>query len=167
MVGDGSYLMMTSEIVTAVAGGRQAHRRPGRQPRLRAPSAACRESVGVERFGTAYRYRDRDRQLDGDALPVDLAANAREPRGARAARRPTRDELADALADARAADRTTVIVIETDPRSPAPAPTSWWDVPVAEVSTRASTRAARELYESGRAVSALPGPTSPDRPDSA
>ena len=80
----------------------------------------------------------------------------------------TRDELAAALADARAASETTVVVVETDPTVAAPDSASWWDVPVAEVSTRATTRAAREMYEFQRAGQRpLLAPTSPEPPGSA
>ena len=77
LVGDGSYLMMSQEIVTAVSEGIKLNiviwcRTTG-SPR----SARCPESLGSQRFGTNYRYRDpATGMLDGDKLPVDLAANA-------------------------------------------------------------------------------------------
>jgi 3D-(3,5/4)-trihydroxycyclohexane-1,2-dione acylhydrolase (decyclizing) len=106
------------------------------------------ESVGAERFGTRYCYRTKS-GLDGALLPVDLAANAASL-GAHVLRAATREELADALASALAADLTTVVVVETDPLVPAPDSASWWDVPVAELSTRPAALAARERYEAGR-----------------
>ena len=78
------------------------------------------ESLGSQRFGTSYRYRDPSTGLlDGDVLPVDLAANAASL-GADVIRARTVEELRAALAQARASDRTTVIYIETDPLAPVP-----------------------------------------------
>ncbi|MDE3065244.1 MAG: 3D-(3,5/4)-trihydroxycyclohexane-1,2-dione acylhydrolase (decyclizing) [Acidobacteriota bacterium] len=165
MVGDGSYLMLNSELVTAVSEGVKIivvllvnH---GFQS-----IGALSESVGVERFGTRYRYRDAAGQLSGGVLPVDLAANAASL-GAEVVRAGTVAELRDALAAARANATTTVVVIETDPLVPAPDSASWWDVPVAEVSTRGAARDARARYEAQRvaqrpflAPSTLGGPES-------
>jgi 3D-(3,5/4)-trihydroxycyclohexane-1,2-dione acylhydrolase (decyclizing) len=144
MVGDGSYLMMSSELVTAVAEGIklvvllvQNHGY--------ASIGALSESVGSQRFGTRYRARTSS-GLDGDLLPVDLAANAASL-GADVIRAATTDELHAALDKARGSSRTTVIHVETDPSVPAPDSPAWWDVPVAEVSSLQSTRAARERYE--------------------
>ena len=76
MVGDGSYLMMAQEIVTAVQEGYQADHRPARQPRLREHRRPL-ASVGCAGFGTHYRFRDAETgELDGDLVPVDFAANA-------------------------------------------------------------------------------------------
>jgi len=107
------------------------------------------ESLGSQRFGTRYRYRT-DTGLDGDRLPVDLAANAASL-GARVSAVTDLDGLEKALADAQAADTTTVIHIETDPLVAAPDSPAWWDVPVAEVSALDSTRAARSAYERSKA----------------
>jgi 3D-(3,5/4)-trihydroxycyclohexane-1,2-dione acylhydrolase (decyclizing) len=149
LVGDGSYLMMAQELVTAVA------------ERIKlvvvlvqnhgfASIGALSESVGGQRFGTRYRYRDpATGQLDGDLLPVDLAANA-ESLGADVLRAGTVEEFRAALRKAREATRTTVVHVETDPLVPAPASDAWWDVPVAEVSTLDTTRAARERYRTAR-----------------
>jgi 3D-(3,5/4)-trihydroxycyclohexane-1,2-dione acylhydrolase (decyclizing) len=140
MVGDGSYLMLNSELATAVAEGHKLTvvlvQNHGYQS-----IGALSESVGSQRFGTRYRYRDSDR-----TLPVDLAANAASL-GAEAVRASTIAELETALRDARAASSTTVIHVETDPLVGAPSSEAWWDVPVAETSELQSTRAAREEYE--------------------
>jgi 3D-(3,5/4)-trihydroxycyclohexane-1,2-dione acylhydrolase (decyclizing) len=109
------------------------------------------ESVGVERFGTKYRYRDDQGHLDGAPLPLDLAANAASL-GAIVLRAANISELTHALAQARANSTTTVVHIEDDPSVATPDSTSWWDVPVAEVSTRTSTREARARYEIGREI---------------
>src|SRR5439155_21431091 len=76
------------------------------------------ETVGTPRFGTWYRYRDPDTgRLDGDRLPVDLAANAASL-GADVLRVSTVDELRAALDKAKQSPRTTVVHIETDPLAP-------------------------------------------------
>jgi 3D-(3,5/4)-trihydroxycyclohexane-1,2-dione acylhydrolase (decyclizing) len=145
LVGDGSYLMMAQELVTAVAEGIkltvvlvQNHGY--------ASIGSLSESVGSQRFGTKYRYRGTD-----EVLPVDLAANAASL-GARALYSSTIEEFESALRRAVASDRTTVVQIETDPLVPAPDSEAWWDVPVAEVAALESTRAAREAYERDKAT---------------
>jgi 3D-(3,5/4)-trihydroxycyclohexane-1,2-dione acylhydrolase (decyclizing) len=106
------------------------------------------QSVGSQRFGTAYRYRDKSTgRLDGEKLPVDLAANAASL-GARVIRAATIADLTSALRDAKAAGGPVVIAVETDPLAVAPDSQSWWDVPVAEVSELDSVRQARAAYES-------------------
>ena len=77
----------------------------------------CRKSLGSQRFGTSYRYRGVDGRLDGDKLPVDLAANAASL-GADVIRVATAAEFGDAVKVAKASDRTTVIHVETDPLIP-------------------------------------------------
>ncbi len=155
MVGDGSYLMLHTELVTAVAEGIkvivvliQNHGY--------ASIGHLSETVGSERFGTLYRRQDPD-TLDfqgTELLPVDLAMNARsygldvieiEPT-ARAI-----DDLSAALATAKASDTSTLIHINSDPRVYAPDGDGWWDVPVAEVSTIPSTKAAYDDYLADRA----------------
>jgi len=149
LVGDGSYLMMATEIVTAVAehikltiiivdnGGF-------------ASIGSLSQSLGSQRFGTSYRYRNPDTGLlDGDMLPTDLAANAASL-GAGVLRAATVAEFRDALAQAKASGRTTVIHVQADPLAPAPSSDAWWDVPVAEVAELASTRKARAAYEEAK-----------------
>ena len=165
-VGDGSYLMMNSELVTAVQEGvkiivvlivNHGYQSIG----------SLSESVGVERFGTRYRLRDASGQLGGDKIPFDLATNA-ESLGAMVLRPSSLSEFRDALATARASEVTTVVCIENDPLVSAPDSESWWDVPVAEVSTLASTAAALARYQEDRRVqrhylrpSTLDAPTTP------
>ena len=108
---------------------------------------ALSESVGSQRFGTNYRYRDpATGMLTGDKLPVDLAENA-ESLGAEVIRVTTIAEFRAAIATARAATRTTAIHIETDPLAPVPSSQSWWDVPVSAVAALDSTQQARKTYE--------------------
>ena len=149
LVGDGSYLMMAQEIVTAVA-ERLALTIVLVQNHGFASIGALSESVGAQRFGTSYRFRDQGSgQLDGALLPVDLAANAASL-GARVTRAGTVAEFTAALARSRGSAGVTVVHVETDPLAPAPGSASWWDVPVAEVSSVDSTRKARAEYEAGR-----------------
>jgi 3D-(3,5/4)-trihydroxycyclohexane-1,2-dione acylhydrolase (decyclizing) len=111
---------------------------------------ALSESLGGQRFGTAYRYRDPGSgRLDGDVLPVDLAANA-ESLGVRVHRAQTVAELRAALAEARREPGPVLVHIETDPLVPAPGSEAWWDVPVAEVAELEPTREARKAYEAAR-----------------
>jgi 3D-(3,5/4)-trihydroxycyclohexane-1,2-dione acylhydrolase (decyclizing) len=146
LVGDGSYLMMASELVTAVQEGVKLTVVLVQNHGF-ASIGALSESLGSQRFGTRYRRRDaRSGRLEGDLLPVDLAANARSL-GADVLRATTVDELEAALREAIASERTTVVHVETDPLVGAPSSEAWWDVPVAEVSGLDSTRAAREEYE--------------------
>jgi 3D-(3,5/4)-trihydroxycyclohexane-1,2-dione acylhydrolase (decyclizing) len=150
LVGDGSYLMMAAELVTAV------------QEHIKiivvlvdnhgfASIGALSETVGAQRFGTSYRYRDpASGRLDGDVLPVDLAANA-QSLGVRVLRAATITEFRDALAQARQWTGGPVLVhIETDPTVRSPDSQAWWDVPVAEVSELDSTRRARAEYETAK-----------------
>lgn len=149
MVGDGSYLMMAQELLTAVAEGVKLIVVLVQNHGF-ASIGALSETVGAPRFGTWYRYRDSDSgALDGDTLPVDLAANAASL-GADILRVVTVAELRQALAAARASDRSTVIHIESDPMVSAPSSGAWWDVPVAEVSDTAETRAAHEAYRKAK-----------------
>jgi 3D-(3,5/4)-trihydroxycyclohexane-1,2-dione acylhydrolase (decyclizing) len=144
LVGDGSYLMMSQEIVTAVSEGIKLIIVLVQNHGF-ASIGALSESLGSQRFGTSYRFRGADNDYDGGQLPVDLAANA-ESLGASVIRCRTIADLRDGLKRAREADRLTVVHIETDPLSPVPSSESWWDVPVPETSELPTTRAARERY---------------------
>ncbi|GAB3677009.1 3D-(3,5/4)-trihydroxycyclohexane-1,2-dione acylhydrolase (decyclizing) [Angustibacter aerolatus] len=150
MVGDGSYLMLATELVTAVQEGVKLVVVLVQNHGF-ASIGALSESLGSQRFGTSYRYRGASGRLDGDLLPVDLAANA-ESLGADVLRCTTLGGLRDALARATASDRTTVVHVECSAQTGAPDSDAWWDVPVAEVSTLPSTQAARTTYEAARAA---------------
>ena len=150
LVGDGSYLMMSSEVVTAVSEGIKLNLVIVQNHGF-ASIGALSDSVGSQRFGTSYRYRDPGTgQFTGPTLPVDLAANVASL-GAEVIRVSTIDEFRSAVHRARAAERTVVIHIETDPLAPVPSSESWWDVPVAEVSRLDSTQQARKTYEAAKA----------------
>jgi 3D-(3,5/4)-trihydroxycyclohexane-1,2-dione acylhydrolase (decyclizing) len=142
MVGDGSFLMMAQEIVTAVQEGVKLTIVLVQNHGF-ASIGALSESVGSQRFGTRYRGRD------GERLPVDLAAVA-EGLGAAVVRTKSVAELEDALEGAKRAGGVTVVEIETDPLVGAPGSEAWWDVPVAEVAELDTTRAARETYEQNK-----------------
>ncbi|WP_327640628.1 3D-(3,5/4)-trihydroxycyclohexane-1,2-dione acylhydrolase (decyclizing) [Kribbella sp. NBC_00482] len=150
MVGDGSYLMMSSELATAV------------QENLKiivvlvqnhgfASIGALSESLGSQRFGTAYRKRTGDGRLDGDYLPIDLAANVRSF-GVDVIDVHSRAELEKAIQTAKAATGPIAIHVTTDPLIGSPDNDSWWDVPVSEVSELQSTQAAAATYEESKKV---------------
>ncbi|MGV9246764.1 3D-(3,5/4)-trihydroxycyclohexane-1,2-dione acylhydrolase (decyclizing) [Streptomyces sp. NPDC003710] len=148
LVGDGTYLMMPTEIVTAVQEG-IAIKVLLVQNHGYASIGNLSESVGGERFGTAYRFRSGDGGYTGAPLPVDLAANAASL-GMRVLRAKTVGDLRAAVAEARAADTPTCVYVETetaDTVSGAPPAQAWWDVPVAETATRPSAVEARKEYD--------------------
>lgn len=146
MVGDGSYLMMSSEIVTSIQEGCKLNIIVC-DNRGFASIGSLSKSLGSCGFGTDYRYRNSETgQLDGELLKVDFVANAASM-GARAISARTIEDLSQALEEARQADRTTVVVIEVDKAQGVPGYESWWDVPVAEVSEMESVRKVRSEYE--------------------
>ncbi|MFB7112203.1 3D-(3,5/4)-trihydroxycyclohexane-1,2-dione acylhydrolase (decyclizing) [Streptomyces sp. NPDC056190] len=148
LVGDGTYLMMPTEIVTAVQEGLPVNMVLV-QNHGYASIGGLSESVGAERYGTAYRYRAADGSFTGAPLPVDLAANAASL-GMEVLRAKTVGELRRTLGAARASDRPTCVYVETDVERPAPAAPpaeAWWDVPVAEVSAREPAVRARARYD--------------------
>ncbi|MFY9570685.1 MAG: 3D-(3,5/4)-trihydroxycyclohexane-1,2-dione acylhydrolase (decyclizing), partial [Blastocatellia bacterium] len=148
LVGDGSYLMMSSEIVTSIQEGYKLNIVVLDNHGF-SSIGGLSQAIGSGGFGTNYRYRNsKTGELDGEPLAVDFAANA-ESLGAHAIRATTRDDFVRAVEEARGRDRTTVIVVEVDKEMRVPGYESWWDVPVAEVSEVESVRAAREEYEKG------------------
>ncbi len=112
MVGDGSYLMMNSEIVTSIQEGYKLTIMLLDNHGF-SSIGALSEAVGAQGFGTEYRYRDASGDLVGEHLPVDLAANAASL-GAHVIRATGIGEVKQALAAAREIDRTTVIAVEVD-----------------------------------------------------
>ncbi len=148
LVGDGSYLMLSSEIATAV------------QEQLKliivlldnhgfASIGGLSNSVGSAGFGTEYRYRTASGQYDGDLLPVDYAAHAASL-GAQVLRARSRNDLADALRQAQKLDGVVCIVVETDRDQRVGGYHTWWDVAVAEVSDDPAVREARQQYETAK-----------------
>ncbi|WP_175317631.1 3D-(3,5/4)-trihydroxycyclohexane-1,2-dione acylhydrolase (decyclizing) [Pseudarthrobacter sp. C4D7] len=153
MVGDGSYLMMHTELVTAVA------------ERIKlivvliqnhgyASIGSLSESLGSQRFGTRYRTLNEEQHSfdDGGTLPVDLALNA-ESLGVKVIRIEPGEkviaELEQAIRDAKAAPENSgpvLIHVESDPLLDAPSSEAWWDVPVSQVSELDSTKQAFQTY---------------------
>jgi 3D-(3,5/4)-trihydroxycyclohexane-1,2-dione acylhydrolase (decyclizing) len=150
MVGDGSYLMMNSEIVTAVCEGIKMTivivDNHGYQCIL-----ALQRAVGVTDFGNELRFRDQKSQnLTGEYIPVDFCKHA-ESMGARAVLAQTADQVRQALGEARATSGVTVVVVPVDPAKRMPGLGTWWDVPVAEISSIQKVTLARNHYESAKA----------------
>jgi 3D-(3,5/4)-trihydroxycyclohexane-1,2-dione acylhydrolase (decyclizing) len=147
MVGDGSWLMMSSELVTAI------------QERIKLTVVlldnhgfqsigGLSQAIGNGHFGVRYKQRNRKTgQLDGPNVTVDFVSNARSL-GAHAMAARDISQLKSALAEARRQTRSTVIVIETDAEKRTPGYESWWDVPIAEVSQISSVQRARRDFES-------------------
>jgi 3D-(3,5/4)-trihydroxycyclohexane-1,2-dione acylhydrolase (decyclizing) len=154
LVGDGSYLMLSSEIVTSIQEGLKLTIVLVDNHGFNSIGSLSR-SLGTDGFGTQYRYRrNGSLGLDSESspapvLPVDLAANA-ESLGARVIRCGTIDELRAGLDEAKQSESTVVLAVEVDRYEGVPSYESWWDVPVAEVSEVDSVRAARKAYEEAR-----------------
>jgi 3D-(3,5/4)-trihydroxycyclohexane-1,2-dione acylhydrolase (decyclizing) len=146
ILGDGGYLMMPSEIITSLQEGYKLTIILIDNQGF-ASIGGLSKSIGSEGFGTRYAYRNQaSGQLDGDALPVDLAKNA-ESLGAKVFKTSDAASFLQALKDARKEERTTVIYVATAPeRKMAGYGYAWWDVPVAEVSNSATVQKARENY---------------------
>lgn len=147
LVGDGSYLMMSQEIVTSLQEGYKLNivvlDNHGFSS-IGGLSRAC----GNQGMGTEYRYR-RNGKMNGDLITVDFVANARSL-GAHAVRAVTASDLRQALIDAKKNRETSVVVIETDYAQRVPGYESWWDVAIAEVSEAKSVQEAREKYVKAR-----------------
>jgi 3D-(3,5/4)-trihydroxycyclohexane-1,2-dione acylhydrolase (decyclizing) len=155
MVGDGSYLMMHTEIVTSIQEGYKLIIVLMDNDGYKSIGALSR-GLGQDGFGTRYVY-PRDGVLPSDSagvdvqtLPVDLAANARSL-GADVIECENYNDFTAALDAAKATDHTTVIYIKNDRWQGIPNYESWWDVPVAEVSKMHTVEAAREEWEEMRA----------------
>jgi 3D-(3,5/4)-trihydroxycyclohexane-1,2-dione acylhydrolase (decyclizing) len=156
MVGDGSYLMLSSEIVTSIQEGLKLTIVLVDNHGFNSIGSLSR-SLGTDGFGTLFRYRrDGSLGLDSDrspapVLPIDLAANA-ESLGAKVIRCRTVADLREGLEAAKAEEGTVVLAIEVDRYEGVPSYESWWDVPVAEVSEVESVRQARAAYERARSA---------------
>jgi len=144
MVGDGSYQMMCSEIATSVQEGVKLNIVVLDNHGF-SSIGGLSQSIGLAGFGTNYRVRGSDGELDGDNVPVDFTANAASW-GATAVHVSTREEFEEALKRSRASKTTFVIVVDVLKEVRVPGYESWWDVAVAEVSEMESVRAAREEY---------------------
>ena len=150
LVGDGSFLMMHTEIVTMVQEGVKVNIIVVDNHGF-ASIGGLSKSVGSDGFGTKYRYRTGSGQLDGETLPIDFAKNC-ESLGAHVIRARDRESFSRAMAEAKAHRGGPVcIVTEVDRRQRVPGYGGWWDVPVAEVSEMEGVQAARQEYEANKA----------------
>lgn len=158
MVGDGGYLMLSQEIITSIQEGYKLIIVLVNNHGFASIGGLSR-SIGSEGFGTRYLYRDQQNgQIGGDdldlataqnrQLPVDLAKNA-ESLGAVVIKAADVKALEEGLKKAQKTDRTTVVYVETD-RYQGVEGYSWWEVPVAEVSTIDAVKEAREDFEKNR-----------------
>ena len=147
--GDGGYLMNNHEIVTSIQEGVRFTILLLNNNGY-ASIGGLSESIGGERFGTRYQYRDETSgQLSGAFLPVDLAKNA-ESLGAIVIKATDKTSLDEALAQSKLNERTTVIYIETNLYRTVKGYHAWWEVPVAEVSTSTSVQKAFETYKENK-----------------
>jgi 3D-(3,5/4)-trihydroxycyclohexane-1,2-dione acylhydrolase (decyclizing) len=148
-IGDGTYLMNPTELVTAC------------QENLKI-TVVISENHGYQcirrlqmgrvgkHFGNEFRARDqKTNRLEGDYVPIDFTKNA-ESFGARTWHVHTQDELRKALREARAEKRPCAIVVETEKYRFLPGSGVWWDVAVAEVSQDSTTQKLRADYEKDR-----------------
>jgi 3D-(3,5/4)-trihydroxycyclohexane-1,2-dione acylhydrolase (decyclizing) len=145
MVGDGSYLMMNSELATSVMLGKKLtivlldNRGYGCINRLQ-------RATGGESFNNLLQHTTHVTLPD-----IDFAAHAASL-GAHSMKVKGIGELEDALRKARDAERSTVVVIDTDPLASTDAGGHWWDVAVPEVSVREQVKTARREYETAVAT---------------
>ncbi len=143
MVGDGSYMMMNSELATSVMLG----------CKIIVVLLDNRGFGCINRLQTATGGESFNNLLDTarHEIPssIDFAAHA-AAMGAEAEKVTSIDELEEAMKRARAASRSYVIVIDTDPLVTTEAGGHWWDVAVPETSQRAPVKAARAAYERAR-----------------
>ncbi len=139
MLGDGSYLMLNSEIATSVALGRKLI-----IVLLDNRGFGCIDRLARKAGGAGFNNLLAD-TLHQTLPAIDFAAHARSL-GASAEKVASLDDLPEALARARASVRTALVVIETDPSIATEAGGHWWDVAVPEVSAREAVQAARAEY---------------------
>ncbi len=148
LVGDGSYLMLSGEIATAVQEGLKLIVVVLENHAFQSIHNLSVASGGRNPFNTFRRRDPATGGYTGDYLPLDLAANARSL-GADAIVASDPAALAEALASAARSDRSTVIVATIDPSVEVPDYDGWWDVPIAEVSTSEPVRQARAVHVEG------------------
>jgi 3D-(3,5/4)-trihydroxycyclohexane-1,2-dione acylhydrolase (decyclizing) len=156
IVGDGSYLMLSADLATAVQEGYKLIVILWDNGGFKSIGALSR-SLGQDGFGTRFIH-PKDGVLVGDSagasvepLRIDFPANARSL-GADVIECATTDDYAAAIRTARSSARTTLIYIRNDRYVSVPGYESWWDVPVAEVSEMPSVQAARKEWAAKRAT---------------
>lgn len=145
MVGDGSYLMMHTELVTSIQEQNKIIVVLLDNQGFGSINALA-GSLGSLGFGNRYRVRDpKTKKLAGDLMKIDFAQNAASL-GANGIKANTRAEIKAALEQARSNEKITLIHIDVGP-SDVPGYDTWWDVPVAEVSDMPSVKKARVEYD--------------------
>lgn len=148
LVGDGTYLLLQSELVTSLQEGKKItvllFDNQGYHAIL-----GLQKSQGEQGFGNEFRYRDpKTRSLTGGTMPIDFAANARSL-GAAAYTATTTDELKAALEQAVKEPVSTLIDIKVLPDTSAAVYGSWWRVGIPEISSNSEVAAAYEKMKFG------------------
>jgi len=149
LLGDGSYLMLNHELVTAVQEG------------IKVTVVLCdnhgygcihnlQRGSGGRSFGNEFRMRlpGRGGRLEGNPVPVDFVANARSL-GAQVFMARTEEEIQKALVAARRAAGTSLIYVPVTPNSVMKG-FAWWDVPPAEISGVSTVKKARHAYDQAK-----------------
>jgi 3D-(3,5/4)-trihydroxycyclohexane-1,2-dione acylhydrolase (decyclizing) len=144
-IGDGTFLLSSQEIMTAVQEGLKI-------TVLLVDNygygsiAALSETRGSQAFACRFNYRGEDGQFSDQRIEINLAANAASY-GADVLTAASAEELKKALADAAGIDNTVVIYVQVDAQGRFGGSGAWWDVPVSEVSELESTQSARQEYD--------------------
>lgn len=149
LIGDGTYLLQPTEIVTAMQEGLKITVLLSENHGFQS-IRGHQEYVAGHAYGTEFRYRDeKSGELEGDYIDLDFAKIS-EGLGARAWKVRTLNELKTALTEARDASGPCVLVVETDPRRLVPGSGIFWDFAVAEVSNDTATQTCRKRYDANR-----------------
>lgn len=146
LVGDGSYLMMHSELLTSIQEKQKIIVVVFVNQKF-ASIDGLSQFCGSTGFGNEFRFRAENGSLKGPSLEVDFAMNARSL-GAESMNVSSSDELAKALCDARMAEKSVLIAVHIQDKSSVGSFETQWNVPVAEVSKLPKVQEARQRYES-------------------
>ena len=148
-IGDGTYLMNPTELVTAAQENLKVTVVLSDNHGFQCIRQLQMGTTGRD-FGNEYRAREqKTNRLTGEFVPLDFKKNA-ESMGARAWHVKTPDEVCQALREARKESRPCVIVAATEPYRYVPWSGVWWDVAAAEVSEDPVTQELRKQYEQAR-----------------
>jgi 3D-(3,5/4)-trihydroxycyclohexane-1,2-dione acylhydrolase (decyclizing) len=149
LIGDGTYLMQPSELVTALKEDLKITLIIMNNHGFQIIRRLQMGRVGVS-FGNEFRARDNDtNRLEGDYVPIDFAKNAASM-GAKTWNVATPEELTKALAEARQETASCAIIVEIEPHRYGPGSNVWWDVAPAEVTSILETQQARQEYVQNR-----------------
>ena len=147
-IGDGTYLMNPTELVTAIQEDLKLTVIVSENHGFQSISALQMLRAG-RRFGNEFRVRDGEKnRLEGEYMKIDFAQNAASF-GARTWHVTTPDGVRDALREARDERQTCVIVVDVEPHHYLPDSGVWWDIAAAEVSDDPETQERRREYEAG------------------